>query len=413
MRDPRLDDFMAAHGRAVDRFLRLVRGEGRPVTVVHHNDADGLAGAAALAHALACGGLAGSLRPVEKVHAPIVERLHAGGGDIIFYADLGGQSSHLIGAHAGRSPLTIILDHHLPGGAVPGNVIHLNPEEFGINGDTEASGAAVCALFARELVGRLAPGAPPEPGLPALMGVLGAIGDGQMEEGALQGLNAVLQEEARLQGEMAEAAGELIVPRLGNRSAREVVELLNLLGSVGFYAGHAATAVDFLLGRDAGEALRVRGRLQELKAAAFRREGEAVRREGLGVVGRVQWVDVKDRFRPMGVKAIGLFLEQLLEQGLSAPDRYLIGFQHLPAEMPGLGRLDLALTKISARVPAALRAAIQQGGLPDFMTLIPRAAASVQGAADGCHRFAAAALIDQGREMEFMEALEQALPPAP
>ena len=66
MHDPRLDDFVAAHSRAADRFVRLARGAGLPVTVVHHNDADGLAGAAALAHALAGRHSAGACRPAIR-----------------------------------------------------------------------------------------------------------------------------------------------------------------------------------------------------------------------------------------------------------------------------------------------------------------------------------------------------------
>jgi len=43
------------------------------------------------------------------------------------------------------------------------------------------------------------------------------------------------------------------------------------------------------------------------------------------------------------------------------------------------------------------------------MTLIPQATDCVGGAADGCHRFAAASLIEQGREAAFLRALEDVL----
>jgi len=45
------------------------------------------------------------------------------------------------------------------------------------------------------------------------------------------------------------------------------------------------------------------------------------------------------------------------------------------------------------------------------MTLIPQATERVGGAADGCHRFAAASLIEQGREEAFRQALEDILSP--
>jgi hypothetical protein len=43
------------------------------------------------------------------------------------------------------------------------------------------------------------------------------------------------------------------------------------------------------------------------------------------------------------------------------------------------------------------------------MTLIPTATAMVGGTADGCHRFAAASLIDRGDEEAFIMFLETAL----
>ena len=109
----------------------------------------------------------------------------------------------------------------------------------------------------------------------------------------------------------------------------------------------------------------------------------------------------------MGVKTIGLFLEHLIAADIPDSDKYLLGFQHFPDLQPGLGKLDLSCTKVSSRIPNKLKQQIQQGGSPDFMFLMPRAVGKIGGIADGCHRFAAAALIDKGREEELIEALEQ------
>jgi hypothetical protein len=405
----RLKAFIAeAHGVAA-RFAGAVRRAPIAATIVHHNDADGLAAAAALAYALDRLDLERGLLPVEKVHAPVVAQIHAMAQGAVIYADLGGQSCGLIGRYATDDQEVIILDHHLPGEAVSGRVSHLNPELYGISGDADASGAAVCAVFAAALMEEAARTARGEGALPALMGVIGAVGDGQMKSGALTGVNRILLEAAVKQGEITPSEGGYAIPRFGNKSPGEIVAVLNLLGSVGFYSGGAKTAVDFLLGGDPREALRTADQLQDLMAAAFNWEAETIRRTGLAASPHFQWVDVKRRFEPMGVKAIGLFLEYLVEQGLAALDKYVIGFQHLPAEMPGLGFIQGSLTKISARVPPNLRASIQQGRLPDFLTLIPLATEQVQGTADGCHRFAAASLIAQGREAEFLQALEQVL----
>ena len=407
----RWNTFIADARRAAARFRAHVGQSGAPVTVIHHNDADGIAAAAALAYTFRKLHVDGRWLPIEKVHGPVVEAVHAGTKGTILYADLGGQSCQLIDRYITDGQQVIILDHHLPGADPAGRILHLNPEHQGISGDSEASGAAVCAFFAAELLKETASGAQGPEALPALMGVIGAVGDGQMRSGTLTGLNRLLLEIALEQGEIAPGPEGYAIPRYGDKSVSEIVAVLNLLGSVGFYAGHAGTGLDYLLGSAAQEIVRIAKALGALKASRFEKEAEAIGRSGLSASAHLQWVDVKDRFAPMGVKAIGLFLEWLAEQGPAAPDKYLIGFQHLPAEMPGIGVIESHLTKISARVPRPLRDRIMAGRLPDLMTLIPQATERVGGAADGCHRFAAASLIEQGREEAFLQALEDVLAP--
>ncbi len=394
----RLEEFITECRNAATAFLALARKENPPVTVVHHNDADGVAAAAVLARTFEVIGMQYRLLPLEKIHETIVEKIHETAAGTVFYADLGGQSSHLIGRYAGEVRQVIILDHHLPGGPVPGNVIHCNCERYGISGDDEASGASVCALFARELLGEAGPGERKENAWLAAMGVVGAVGDGQDRKGILTGLNGLFLEEAVGAGVLEPWEAGYRIPALHQMTLGEVAEILTLLGSVGFYSGSTERGVALLLGRDHGEAFRLSVRLREMKASLFRKEAVRIRRQGLQESGRFEWVDVKDRFAPMGVKTIGLFLEYLIEQNLTSPDKYLMGFQHLPSEMPGIGRLDKALTKISARVHPALKTTIQEGTGPDFMTLIPEATDRVAGVADGCHLEEALADAGRGRK---------------
>jgi len=408
----RLTAFIQEARKAAARFREAAGRSRAPATVVHHNDADGMAAAAALAYALRRHAMRCRLLPIEKVHAPVVEAIHAAARGPILYADLGGQSCHLIDRYTTDAQHVVILDHHLPGAACSHRIVHLNPEHDGFSGDSEASGAAVCAFFAGELLREASSGGTPGPeALPALMGVIGAVGDRQMTSGTLTGLNRLLLETALEHGEVALRPEGYAVPRYQDKSLEAIVEVLNLLGSVGFYAGHAGTGVAYLLGRQAQEALRIAEKLGELKTSYFEREAAAVRRSGLSTSAHLQWVDVKARFAPMGVKAIGLFLEFLAEREQVVPDKYVIGFQHLPPEMPGIGVIAGRLTKVSARVPGPLRERILEGRLPDLMTLVPIASDRVGGAADGCHRFAAASLIEQGREEAFLQALEEVLSP--
>jgi len=404
-----LKAFIEKARRTALSFLRAVSKSQASTTIVHHNDADGIAAAAALAFTFRKLHVNYRLLPIEKVHAPVIEAIHAVVKGTILYADLGGQSCQLIDQYTTDSHQVIILDHHLPGTAFSDHILHLNPEHGGISGDTDASGAAVCAFFVAELLKEVSPGSPEPEVLPALMGVIGAVGDGQMTSGTLTGLNQLLLKTALEQGEVTLCPEGYAIPRYRNKSINEIVDVLNLLGSVGFYSGDAKIAVDYLLGGESEEALRIAEKLGGLKRSYFEKEAEAIGRNGLSTSAHLQWVDVKARFVPMGVKAIGLFLEFLAEWEQVAHDKYLIGFQHLPAEMPGIGLIEGRLTKISARVPRSLRDQILIGQLPDLMSLIPHATYRVGGTADGCHRFAAASLIEQGREEAFLQALEDLL----
>ena len=376
------------------------------LTVIHHNDADGLCAAAALSMAFDMLSIRYRLLAVEKIHELMLDRLSKVAGECFVYADLGGQSSELIGRYAKRTFLTVILDHHLPGGDTPENVVHINPERFGMSGDTDSSGASVCVLFARALLSLSSSGSMlTNVGL-AVFGVIGAFGDRQFVDDNLVGVNRMLLDDA-LDGKVIRRSKDgYVIPGLGGRTPDEIVKMIDLLGSVGFYSGCACRGVDFLLGKGTEEVTAIIPRLLDMKESLFGREIEKIKKQGLLGSAHFEWIDVEDRFDPMGVKAIGLFLERLIERGLTDPEKYLIGFQRLPSVMPGIGELETSLTKVSARVSTNLRKDIEEGPLPDFMKLIPAAARSAGGSADGCHRFAAASVISLGNEKVFMDALE-------
>lgn len=422
--------------RAAGVLWNTLTHKGAAVTVVHHNDADGLCAAASLARGFGLIGIKYNLLAIEKIHELILRGIHAANPGCLIYADLGGQSCGLIARYSVRNPLVVILDHHLPGGETPGNLIHLNPEPFGISGDTEISGAGVAALFVAELVlwsagtapplqpGARRPGLPadgdeavstecrerdPADDLPALFGIIGAVGDNQFNRGSPRGVNERFLAEALRLGMLRETAAGWTCRGFGGRTLEEIVELLNLLGSIGFSSGQARKGVDFLLGINQAEAVQTATGLAELKTRLFAAEMKRLAEEGLNESPHVRWVDVKERFLPMGVKAIGLFLEQLVAGNLAESARYVVGFQHFPDSIPGIGILDASLTKVSARVPPKLRAEIERGKSPDLMALIPEATGMLGGIADGCHRFSAACLIERGKEREFVEAIEAVL----
>jgi len=69
---------------------------GPEVALVHHNDADGLTSAAILETALARAGLSGHRVCIERVHPPIVARIHDQFPMTIFYVELGAQAAPII-----------------------------------------------------------------------------------------------------------------------------------------------------------------------------------------------------------------------------------------------------------------------------------------------------------------------------
>ncbi|MBW1980555.1 MAG: DHH family phosphoesterase [Deltaproteobacteria bacterium] len=409
MVNAKLEVFKKEIIEAAASVLAAIEHNPQTTTVVHHNDADGLCAAAALLRVFKTLSLPCCLLPVEKIHELIVEKIHDRHQGVVFYADLGGQSSHLIGRHAAGNRLVVIVDHHLPGGKTPAQVVHLNPEHFGIDGDTEASGAAVSAYFAEQLLRRSGVESAAVQGELALFAVLGAYGDGQFQEMELLGLNKKLLAAAIANGYLRSAERTLVVPTMGARTVAEITDILNLLGSVGFQESGPQVAVRFLLGEDQGLALQKAANLAALREQSFEAELQRIRQGALQQSVHVQWLDVRDRFLPMGVKAIGLFLERLIAEQLVKPDKYLVGFQHFPESVPGVGEIGLVLTKVSARVPPALKRRIIEGLQPDLMHLLPEATRIVGGTADGCHRFSAASLVERGKEEAFVAALEQAL----
>jgi single-stranded-DNA-specific exonuclease len=402
----RFEQYKIENSFAARTFLHIIRKEETNATIVHHNDADGLCSAAALSMAFDILSCDYSLLPLEKIHEVLIEKIHGVSRGCLIYADLGGQNATLIGKYSRGDWPVLILDHHLPEAGMAENVIHLNPENFGISGDIETSGASLATVFAQELLRHASVTTSNADAKLAIFGIIGAFGDRQVKNGALTGINKILLLEAEKQGLIQKSGGGYILPGFGDRTPEELSEILDLLGSIGYYSGAAQKGVHFLLGKDHGGAIDTASSLLKIRQDKFSTEMKHIKDSGLDESRHIEWVDVKDRFLPMGVKAIGMFLEQLIEKGMTDPDKYVIGFQHLPEAVPGIGTIDIALTKVSARMGAGLREKIAQGACADFMLLIPGATRVVGGIADGCHRFSAASLITRGREQAFIDAFE-------
>lgn len=77
-------------------------------------------------------------------------------------------------------------------------------------------------------------------------------------------------------------------------------------------------------------------------------------------------------------------------------------------QVPGLGTFDWSSYKVSMRVPSPLEKRIMiDKEMPGLAYLVPEAAKAVGGSIDACHAYAAATVIDIGKENALIEAMER------
>jgi single-stranded-DNA-specific exonuclease len=145
--------------------------------------------------------------------------------------------------------------------------------------------------------------------------------------------------------------------------------------------------------------------MRALQEDRFRREMEKIGNRGITSEGEIQWIDVADRFYPLGLKSIGIFCEEIGRAKWAHGGKYIVGFQDFPGEVPLLGKFEGEDTKVSMRVPPVLREVIEKGEKPHLAEILPRAAQEAGGFAEGCHRFAAACIIPQKNKMILIRSL--------
>jgi single-stranded-DNA-specific exonuclease len=399
METARFEKFMEAQKGAV-AYLKSFPHRG--AAIVHHNDTDGIASGAILREALRREGYRTENLPIERVHPAFLPRIHTRERKIILYADLGSQAGSLISEQVREGTGVIILDHHPPFQPSFSGLVQVNPESFGIDGDLRASAASVAFFWAKTLSGK-------NEDL-AYLGVMGAIGDHQMVEGKMLGINQMALEIAREKGALdpsPRGTESFCFPLFKGRNGSEVSGEITNLAVNGYYRGGAELALNFCLDGPTEESQRLAAEVREIQEDRFRREMGRIRTRGIFCLGEVQWADVEGRFHPLGLKSIGLFCEEMIKEGVVHGDQYIAGFQDFPEELPLLGRFGADDTKVSMRVPPALREEIGKGRKPNLAEILPPAAEEAGGFAEGVHRFAAACTVPKKRKPDLIQALNE------
>lgn len=397
MESSRLERFRQAMKTAA---ASLSEAPGREITLVHHNDTDGITAGAILKRALMRAGFSVENIPIERVHPAFLPAIHTPERRVILYADLGGQAARTISDHIRVESRVVIIDHHPPAIDEFPRLLQLNPELFGIDGDSECSAATAALFFAAALN--------PENEDLASLAVLGVVGDHQMVGGGCVGLNRLVLEAAVAQGALlpgADAEAPWRFPRLRGRSLREADERIIMLAANGYYRHGADLAIAMCLEGPDERSTAFAAQMAGIQRERFGRELAAVRRTGVDRQGGLSWVDVEGRFWPLGLKAIGLFCEVLIREGLTGTGDYVVGFQRFPEENPYLGPFPEREVKVSFRVTPELRRRIEAGEKPDLMKLVPDAVRRVGGFAEACHRYSAASTIPAERKADLLELL--------
>lgn len=396
-------EYLAALAEAVEHL----RVTGRSVTLIHHNDADGLSSAATLHTSLSRAGFEAKLIPLERVHPPIVERIHAISSDqVVIYADLGGRAAPVISELNRGQCFTLILDHHPAEASIAPEVVNLSTELFGISGEKEISAATAAYLFAltldsdnRDL---------------AYLGVIGAIGDSHDRDGRLIGENREAMREAVSRGEVRikveDGRETYTLTRFGEElPLRPFAKSLTTLGAAGYALGGPELGMRACLSGPSSEYEVKLRELNFLKRERFEKELARLKVGGLRRTRHIQWFSVGKGFSPMGVKILGEFCMDIRDMEFMGTDKYIAGFQDMPSEVPSLGEFDWDLVKVSMRVPAPLEERIVTGKMPGLAWLLPEAARKLGGSIDACHDYAAASLIPRGREEELVGLMDELL----
>jgi acylphosphatase len=389
--------------RAVEEVMQWPR---KKVQIFHHNDSDGLSSGAILTRAFERAGLEIERYSLEKPYPALLRKVYEQEGGIIVFADFAGRIAPILSdLNRGRN-LTLILDHHVAEAPTDPKVHNLDPCLYGLKGDRDISGSTTCYLFAHTMD-------PANIDL-AYIAAIGAVGDEFFVDGCLVSENRDVTLEAVRQGKMEireQEVGEryyLNTPG-GQVACDEFGAYLDTLGAAGYFQNGPDMGVKVCLEGTTEDSDRMLKDLKSVQAEAFEAELKRIQSGALNKTDHIQWFEVKNRFKPMGVKMIGVFCEAIKNSELIDHAKYVAGFQIIPDEIPGFGAIGMKDVKISMRVSAEMEAEIRAGKAMGLDVLLPEATNKLGGFSDACHTLTAATTVAIGKEEQLIEEMERIL----
>jgi single-stranded DNA-specific DHH superfamily exonuclease len=385
------EEFGRKVGEAISELKQKKPGE---IVLVHHDDADGLCSGAITKTALEREGFKVKTFCLEKVYPEVIESLHRGIDQTIFYVDIGSAHADLISAYNSNRNLTVILDHHDPKPSTDPKVCDLNLEHYGFRGETDFSGATCCYLFAKALN---------EHNMD--LSYLALVGSREIP-GDLSGLNKVVFEEAKRNGVVQVEGKKIKIVKLG-LGVDQLFSKLQILGAVGYYRNGPKLGVQAAIEGLNEEIKKKIEEWEQQRKAINKRVLAWLYRERMKETEHIQWFDAGDMYKGMGTKVIGQFCSFLSYQTrLIKPHKYIFGFMNVPKEIPNWGKLRESLAKVSVRVPKNLKMLINEGKKPGAVNLLQRASEGF-GVADG-HQYAANVVIPLDEKVTLITEAEKA-----
>ncbi|MCP4627092.1 MAG: DHH family phosphoesterase [bacterium] len=378
----------------------------KEVQIFHHNDSDGLSSGAILTRTFERAGYDIKRFCLEKPYPALLQKVYEQRGQIIIFADFAGRIAPMLSDLNQERNLTLILDHHVAEASTDPRVHNLDPDLYGLKGDRDISGSTTCYLFARTMD-------PANRDL-AYIAAIGAVGDEFFMNGCLVSENRDVTLEAVEQGKMEIQEQEIgeryyLNTPAGQVPCDEFGAYLDTLGAAGYYQNGPDMGIKVCLKGTTPESDQMLQELKAVQAGAFEEEIRRIKAGSLNTTEHIQWFQVENRFKPMGVKMIGVFCDAIKNSDFVDPRRYVAGYQIIPAEIPGFGPISINDVKISMRVSTFMEDEIRSGAAMGLNILLPEATNRLGGFSDACHSLTAATTVAIGKEEALIEEMEKIL----
>ena len=393
--------------RMEDAISSIFEWPSKVINLFHHNDTDGLTSGAILKRSFERKGYIVRNIALEKPYPALLNKIFEMKNQIIVFADFAGRIAPIISQLNNSRNLVVILDHHEAEPSLDKNVINCDPELFGLKGDRDITASTTCYLFSTlmdhkniDLV---------------QIAAIGAVGDEFFVNGEVYGENLKIVEDAVDQGlikiDPGKKEGEryIFITNRGELTGKWIEDYLDTLGGVGFYQNGPNMGIKVCLDGFSEDSDRMVADLKAIKDKRFNHEIKRLKNGEILKTKNIQWFHVEDRFKPMGVKMIGVFCDAIKKMDFISSDKYIAGFQIIPNEVPGFGKIDINQVKISMRVPPPMEEEIRSSRRMGLNRLLPEATEKLGGFSDACHSLTAATTIDVGKEKQLIEEMEAIL----